>query len=532
MSIVDSYHNMLGAPLSPPDDPPPTLNVLCPVQTSYRHQPSAIMPHLTSVKRNQQPNRFGRDLTSSVWLRMGTMTPGSSSPYGYDPGGDIKEATLSALRTLSTDIGRYTVDTIEGVVGIRLRVLLIRMGNDRLCLDLTVMHAKSRVVPMQPCPHSMGLGPLTSSTRMRTATLVIGSVSAISTIHVLFIHTARRGGPAKVIGTNAMDSNSGTALHILHRQEDENPFMSVLTIACNLVNDSSRLHNVMSGGRCRTGLKPCGYPSIGSSDGSTFLSLSLLIQLDHTVPMQQSEMDDADICNREHRPILLDETHHVLIAPVNGQAHRSSLTGPVSERTSDTNITLWKGVFAMRPIWEWIVGDLVVYFNLVRANPRSRDGVNYAQLGVSGTSKPNMAPVRKKRTNHLPCQGHIGYVGVTSASSPTFASILSMVNDTRIREKKKGFSESVAVLHGFSENMYLQRFSLLKNVRLSDTSKLGGTMVPMRTCRGRCPSKNLTVGSQMRNLKIGWLWRRSYPSPTRTKGNMFTTTTRRLPPSL
>lgn len=106
---------------------------------------------------------------------------------------------MSALRTLSTDIGRYTVDTIEGVVGIRLRVLLIRMGNDRLCLDLTVMHAKSRVVPMQPCPHSMGLGPLTSSTRMRTATLVIGSVSAISTIHVLFIHTARRGGPAKGI---------------------------------------------------------------------------------------------------------------------------------------------------------------------------------------------------------------------------------------------------------------------------------------------------------------------------------------------
>ncbi|KAI6007082.1 hypothetical protein EDD15DRAFT_2108919, partial [Pisolithus albus] len=36
-------------------------------------------------------------------------------------------------------------------------------------------------------------------------------------------------------------------------------------------------------------------------------------------------------------------------------------------------------------------------------------------------------------------------VGVTSASSPTFASIISVVDNTRIREGK-GFSEPMAVL--------------------------------------------------------------------------------------
>ncbi|KAI5987037.1 hypothetical protein EDD15DRAFT_1506387 [Pisolithus albus] len=47
---------------------------------------SAIIPHPTtqaSVKRGQRPDRDGRYLTSSVWLRMGTMMPGSSSPYRY-----------------------------------------------------------------------------------------------------------------------------------------------------------------------------------------------------------------------------------------------------------------------------------------------------------------------------------------------------------------------------------------------------------------------------------------------------------------
>ncbi|KIK20979.1 hypothetical protein PISMIDRAFT_12605 [Pisolithus microcarpus 441] len=44
------------------------------------------------------------------------------------------------------------------------------------------------------------------------------------------------------------------------------------------------------------------------------------------------------------------------------------------------------------------------------------------------------------------CQGHFGYVGVTSAPSPSFASIISMVDNTRINEGKKGFSESMAVL--------------------------------------------------------------------------------------
>lgn len=110
---------------------------------------------------------------------------------------------MSALKTLATDIGRYTVD--EGVVGIRFRALQIRMGNGRLCLDLTVVHAKSRVVPIQPWPHSMGLGPLTSSMRMRTATLVIGSVSAIqrpfkSFSVVLSAEAVRR----KVIGTASL----------------------------------------------------------------------------------------------------------------------------------------------------------------------------------------------------------------------------------------------------------------------------------------------------------------------------------------
>ncbi|KAI5993300.1 hypothetical protein EDD15DRAFT_2167380, partial [Pisolithus albus] len=42
-------------------------------------------------------------------------------------------------------------------------------------------------------------------------------------------------------------------------------------------------------------------------------------------------------------------------------------------------------------------------------------------------------------------RGHFGCVGVTSASSPTFASIISKVNNTRIREGT-GFSESMAVL--------------------------------------------------------------------------------------
>lgn len=54
------------------------------------------------------------------------------------------------------------------------------------------------------------------------------------------------------------------------------------------------------------------------------------------------------------------------------------------------------------------------------------------------------------------CRGRFGYVEVTSASSLTFASMVSMVNNTRIREGKKGFSESVTVLRGFPENMCLQ----------------------------------------------------------------------------
>ncbi|KAI6095054.1 hypothetical protein F5141DRAFT_762994 [Pisolithus sp. B1] len=49
-----------------------------------------------------------------------------------------------------------------------------------------------------------------------------------------------------VVRTNVMDSNVDTALHILCREEDENTCMTVavLAIACNLVNDSSRLHDV------------------------------------------------------------------------------------------------------------------------------------------------------------------------------------------------------------------------------------------------------------------------------------------------
>ncbi|KAI6106644.1 hypothetical protein EDD16DRAFT_167411 [Pisolithus croceorrhizus] len=49
-----------------------------------------------------------------------------------------------------------------------------------------------------------------------------------------------------VVRTNVMDSSVDTALHILCREEDENAFMivAVLAIACNLVNDSSRPHDV------------------------------------------------------------------------------------------------------------------------------------------------------------------------------------------------------------------------------------------------------------------------------------------------
>ncbi|KAI6023123.1 hypothetical protein PISMIDRAFT_681813 [Pisolithus microcarpus 441] len=53
MSIVDSYHNMSDACLSPLDDPSPSLNLLCLAQTPYRHQPQRF--YLPPHKREKKP---------------------------------------------------------------------------------------------------------------------------------------------------------------------------------------------------------------------------------------------------------------------------------------------------------------------------------------------------------------------------------------------------------------------------------------------------------------------------------------------